>query len=90
MSALKQQIGLLADLKRQREILAFRYYTSNDQSTVINLIANEIENWPQHMELPEELFIKLSNPEKLATDNIGDLCNIYREIIIEKIQCENI
>ena len=90
MNPLKKQVELLTDLARHREILAFRYYTSNDQSTVINLIANEIENWPKHMELPEELFVKLSNPEKLATDSIGDLCNIYREIIIEKIQCESI
>ena len=87
---LTDQIKRIKDLKRHREIMAFRHYTSNDQSTLLDLISAEIESWPSTMRISEELFIKLSNPEKLAIDTIYDLCHIYREVIIQKLGCKNI
>ena len=90
MKTLKQQLGLINDLRRQREVMAFRYYTSDNQSTLLDLILAEIGSWPNAMKISEELFIKLSNPEKLATDTIDDLCHIYREVIIRKNNLENI
>jgi hypothetical protein len=89
METLKQQVERLTDLKRQRETLSFRYYTANDQITVLDLIFHELESWPKHKEIPKYLIIKLSNPEKLGTDNIEDLCIIYRDIILRKIPFKN-
>jgi len=89
MRTLKHQIELLFDLKRRREIMAFRYYTSKDQSTLLDLISAELESWHNTMKIPEELLVKLSNPDRLATDGIYDLCNLYREVIIQETDCEN-
>jgi hypothetical protein len=85
METLKKEVELLTDLKRRVEILAFRYYTSNDQSTLINLIADELQNWSTQKPIPDELLITLSNPEKYATNSIDELCLLYKKVVLIKV-----
>ena len=82
MKTLKDQIRILKDLKRQHQIMSYRYYTRDSQAILLKLIAREIENWPTAEEFPEDLYASLSNPERLATNDIENLCLLYREIIV--------
>ena len=79
---LKEQIKLLKDLKRQLEIISFRYYNSVNQTILLNLIFDEIEKWPELECISKDLYIALSTPEKLATEDIRDLCLLYRQVIL--------
>ena len=79
---LKDLVRLLQDLKRQHQIGAFRFYTSDSQAILLELISEEIEKWPLEKPIPLDLYIYLSNPKKLATKSIEKLCLLYREIII--------
>jgi hypothetical protein len=85
MRSLKQQVDLLTDLERQREIMAYRFYTVESQSCLLGLIEEEIETWTTSEAIPQNLYVALSNPEKYATKDIIDLCLLYRSIIIHKM-----
>lgn len=82
MEKLKDQVRLLRDLKRQHQISSFRFYTSDSQAILLELIIKEIESWPLTKPIPMNLFRYLSNPKDLAKDSIEDLCMLYRELII--------
>lgn len=82
MEKLKDQLKLLRDLKRQHQINSYRYYTSDSQAILLELIAEEIEKWPLEKPIPLNLFRYLSNPKDLAKDSIEDLCLLYRKIIL--------
>ena len=82
MEKLKDQVRLLQDLKRQHRISSFRFYTADSQSILLELIAEEIEKWPKAKPIPLDLFSDLSNPKKLGTKSIENLCLLYREVTI--------
>ena len=82
MEKLKDQVRMLQDLKRQHQISSFRYYTSDSQSILLELITEEIEKWPAEKPFPLKLYSYLSNPRTLASENIKDLCLLYKEILL--------
>lgn len=82
MENLLHHVRLLQDLKRQHRISSFRFYTSDSQSILLELITEEIENWPKEIPFPFNLFRDLSNPRTLATNNIRGLCLLYKEILL--------
>ena len=83
MEKLRDQVKLLQDLKRQHQISSYRFYTSDSQAILLELIAEEIEKWPLAKPVPLNLFRYLSNPQDLATENIEKLCLLYREVIVQ-------
>jgi hypothetical protein len=90
MQTLKDQLRKLEDLKRQREIAAFRYYSNDVSVTIIELIINEIENWPSTERIPEDIYIFLANSESLNRSSISDLCEIYRKVILISVKNDNL
>ena len=84
MKPLKYQIRLLKDLRRQHELVSYRYYTRECQATVLELIADEIHNWPSTKAFPHNLYVSLAYPDQLATKDIGDLCLILKETVLCK------
>lgn len=82
MKTLKDQITILKDLKRQHEITSYRYYTAENQAVLLELIKDEIENWPNAAMIPEDIYTTLSNPENLATSDIENLCLLYRRVVL--------
>ena len=82
MEKLKDQVRMLQDLKRQHQISSFRYYTSDSQSILLELITEEIEKWPAEKPFPHKLHSYLSNVRTLASENIKDLCLLYKEILL--------
>ncbi len=82
MEKLKDQVKSLQDLKRRHQINSYRFYTSDSQAILLELIIKEIESWPLTKPIPMNLFCYLSNPKDLAKDSIEELCLLYREVII--------
>jgi hypothetical protein len=82
VTKLKYDVKLIKDLKRQHQINSYRFYTSESQAILLELISEEIDKWPLDKLIPLKLFSDLSNPEKLATNSIEKLCLLYREVII--------
>lgn len=82
MKNLKDHIKLLQDLKRQHEIIIFRYYTRDSQTILFGLITKEIESWSLSVSIPFDLYSNLANPESLATKSIENLCLLYREVVM--------
>jgi hypothetical protein len=82
MIKLKDHIKVLVDLKRQHEIVMFRHYNRETQCTLLNLIIKELDTWKQNELIPKELYFSLSMPEKLAQNNVIDLCLLYKKVII--------
>ena len=82
MNDLKSQIEKVVNLKWQLKILMHRYYTRDSQTIMLNLITKEMEQWPSNTPIPDDLYVRLSSPEKYAQNNIEDLCLLYRELII--------
>lgn len=68
--------------------MGVRFYTSDCQASILNLLAEEIEKWPDTEPIPHELYVELSNPEKHAGNSINELCLFYREIILCKAYME--
>jgi hypothetical protein len=85
MKPLKEQLGILEDLKVKKENSIYRYYNRENQLIIMRLIIEEIKNWDSKIKLDKDLFLILSNPEKLATKNIEDLCLIYKKIVLLKV-----
>lgn len=82
MKKLKDQIKILKELKRQRDIASLRYYTGNSQITLLKLIEAELENFSDTSSIPQDVYISLSYPEKLATNDIKELCLIFKKLVI--------
>jgi len=82
LKTLEDQIKTLEDLKKQHEIAAFRYYAKDACATLVKLIMKEIENWPEAKIIPEDIYISLANIERLIVNDISDLCQIYRKVIL--------
>ncbi|MFX0195357.1 MAG: hypothetical protein ACFFCW_04470 [Candidatus Hodarchaeota archaeon] len=82
MKTLKDHIRILKDLRRQHEIMSYRYYIRDSQAILLELIAREMENWSVAELIPEDLYESLSNPERLATNDIEDLCLLYRRVVL--------
>lgn len=89
MKNLKNQIKLIQDLKRQHEIVMFRYYTGDSQSILLKLIADEVDKLQDSEIIPEDLYISLSKTESLALENIKELCLLYRKVILLVHDVEN-
>ena len=89
MKNLKDQIKLLQDLKRQHEIILFRYYTRDSQATLFGLITKEIESWPLSVSILLDLYSDLANPENLATKSIENLCLLYRKVVMFSVNAKN-
>jgi hypothetical protein len=81
LEKLKDQVKMLQDLKRQHQISTFRFYTSDSQAILLELIAKEIEEWPEDKSIPMDLFLDLSNSKELVTNSIENLCILYRKVI---------
>ena len=77
-----QNLIKLEDLKRQQEIAAFRYHTRDVCTTLIKLIIEEIESWPETKIIPEDTYISLANTERLIVNDVSELCQIYRKVIL--------
>ena len=73
---------------RERDIWRFRYQSQEDQAILLECIAHELEKNPEIV-LPEELWMKLSNPQSLATTDIRDLCDVYRDVVRLVVLSEN-
>ena len=82
MLRLKEHIRLIENLKRQHEIAALRYYRIDACMTIIELIINEIRDWPETEIIPDDIYISLCNVDKLIVNGISDLCLLYRKIIL--------
>lgn len=76
-----EQLNRLKDLRIQRDRSAYRYYNRENQTLLLNLIVNELKTIDR-CQLSEELLIQLSNPHRLAMKDIGDLCLIYKKLIV--------
>jgi len=88
MTPLQHQLDKLQDLKIQRDRSAYRYYNRENQTILLNLIIHELKGInKQH--LSKELYFELSNPERLATKDIEELCHIFKQIVIENIKGRN-
>ena len=74
------QLEMLSDLKKKRDVLAYRFYNGENQVIILNMILDEIKK--MDMVLPEDLYMILSNPEKLATRNIKALCFLLKKVLL--------
>ncbi len=86
MNNLQDQLAKLKDLKNSRETLAYRYYNHQSLVILLKLIIDEIND--MRTSLPENFYVTLANPKKLATQDIKRLSLLYKELIIYKC-CQN-
>jgi hypothetical protein len=85
MRTLKDQLKHIQDLKIKCESAIYRYYNRENQLILMKLIIEEMKKWDSKVKLDKDLYLILSNPEKLATKNIEDLCLIYKKIVLLKV-----
>jgi hypothetical protein len=85
MKTLRYHIDLIKDLKRQKEILSYRYFTMQCQITLLKLIKKELSQILNLNILSSDTFYALLNIEKFMTNDIEPLCLLYRDIILSKV-----
>jgi len=81
MKTLKEQLTKLQDLKNKRDTAGYRFYTIENQVILLELIIEEIEEWDSKLRLTEGIYMILSNPNRLATNNIRDVSLLLREVM---------
>jgi hypothetical protein len=89
MKTLKDQIKLLRDLKKRHEIAGYRYFTRESQAILIELITQELKDWPYDEGISEELQLTLLLAENLISSDIQGLCLLYRKVVRLRVQAEN-
>ncbi len=81
MKTLKEHINTYKDITKKHETISFRFYSKEAQTTLITLIIEEFRK-NDIQAIPELLFFKLASPDQLATENIYELCDLYKQVIL--------
>jgi len=80
---LQNRLMVLSNLRNKRDVMAHRFYNSENQAILIEMIIDEIKDMDKT--LPHDLYANLLNPNKLATQDIHDLCQIFKRVILHNV-----
>jgi hypothetical protein len=82
MRPLKDHIRHLQELKIRHETAKYRHYTRDSQAILLELILKEIESLSDLNIIPEDIYLALHDPRRCITNDIEDLCKLYRSVIL--------